>query len=122
MAPHSDKPPPEKPAAPHASEVRANDLEALYEIVARGANVYALTSSWVKKVRLWNELVVVGRSYARGPKVEAPDARTPYDLFYHRQPIEVLVDRLLETGEAFVTYAGDATGFVRLEWTISAVK
>jgi len=73
----------------------------------------------VVEVRLWDGRIV-SASYYNGPKFQKPDAESIYDIFYDVDPLVPLVDRLLQTGETFVTITGDDDMVCCLEWKITA--
>ncbi len=72
----------------------------------------------VVQVRLWDGRKVIA-SYYDGPKYHDPDAKVREDLFYELDILVPLVDRLLETGESFVTFTGSHDMVCCLEWSIA---
>lgn len=74
----------------------------------------------VVTARLWDGRVVRATYYRDGPKYQHPDAEVKEDIFYKVAPLVPLVERLLATGESFVTVTGSSDTVCCLEWSIAA--
>lgn len=61
---------------------------------------------------------IIRGSYYKGPKFQTPDAETLNDEFDGIDELLPLVERLLASGESFVTVTGEDDMVCALEWTI----
>ncbi len=58
-------------------------------------------------------------AYYKGPKWQKPDAETYEDIFIDVAPLQAPVQRLLDTGESFVTITGSDDQVCCLEWCLT---
>jgi hypothetical protein len=91
----------------------------LLDVVGASNPDPSLSGPKVVEARLWDGRIVSARYYKSGPKWNAPDAQTSYDVFYELHQIRPLVEHLLEAGESFVTVTGTSDLVCALEWSIS---
>jgi hypothetical protein len=73
----------------------------------------------VVAVRLWDGRLVRASYYGNGPKYMTPDAETRSGIFFDIAPLVPLVERLLESGESFVTVTGTHDDVYCLEWSMA---
>ena len=74
----------------------------------------------VVRTTIWDGRLVSAAYYKDGPKRNSPDVETRGDVFWDTTSLEPFVDRLLDTGESFVTMTGSHDDICVLEWSISS--
>ena len=97
----------------------ANSARDLLNIVADSNPDPGARGPVVVEVTLSDDHLVRA-SYYSGPKFQTPDAETKFHQFNDVAPLMPHVDRLLKTGQSFVTLTGESDSYCCLEWTIAA--
>ncbi|PLX28815.1 hypothetical protein C0581_00790 [Candidatus Parcubacteria bacterium] len=89
----------------------------LLDLVGASCPDPSFTGPKVVEATIWDGRKV-SASYYRGKKWETPDAETSYDIFYDVKPLVPFVERMLDSGESFVTITGEDDMVCCLEWSI----
>lgn len=96
---------------------RIESMGQLLDIVGASGPDGSLRGPKVVRITLWDGRAI-SASYYKGPKYQHPDAETEGDVFWDLSPLIPLVERLLATGESFVTVTGTDDMVCALEWSI----
>lgn len=75
----------------------------------------------VVRATLWDGRTLEASYYTTrmGPKWQKPDAETNLDFFENVEPLRLPVQRMLDTGESFVTITGSHDEVCCLEWYLT---